>query len=54
VSTDPELLIERRGQALWLTIQREDRRNAINATVLEALTAALGDTSRDTSVRAVC
>lgn len=53
MSTDPELLIERRGQALWLTIQREDRRNAINAAVLEALTTALTDASRDTSVRAV-
>ena len=53
MSTDPELLIERRGQALWLTIQREDRRNAINAAVLEALTAALVDAGRDAAVRAV-
>ncbi|MGV8488962.1 enoyl-CoA hydratase-related protein, partial [Pseudomonas aeruginosa] len=36
-----------------LTIQREDRRNAINAAVLEALTAALVDAGRDAAVRAV-
>ena len=53
MSTDPELLIEQRGQALWLTIQREERRNAINGAVLEALTAALADASRNTAVRAV-
>lgn len=45
-STD-ELRIEQRGPVLWLTIDREARRNAMNATVLaglgEAITAAQGD-----------
>ncbi|RDI99422.1 enoyl-CoA hydratase/isomerase family protein [Dyella solisilvae] len=53
MSTDPELLIERRGQALWLTIQREDRRNAINGAVLDALGRALADAGGDPTVRAV-
>ena len=31
---------ERRGAALWLTIDREERRNALNEGVLDALRAA--------------
>ena len=37
----PELLQEMRGAVLWLTINREERRNAISPGVLQALGAAL-------------
>jgi enoyl-CoA hydratase/carnithine racemase len=53
VSTETELQIEMRGHALWLTIQREERRNAINADVLNGLRAALARASSDPEVRAV-
>ena len=42
---------ERRGQALWIFINREARRNAINPDVLAGIQAALTDLSGD--VRAV-
>ena len=32
-----ELSIEHRGDVLWLTIQRESRRNAINQAVLDGI-----------------
>jgi enoyl-CoA hydratase/carnithine racemase len=48
-----ELLVERRGQALWLTLNRPDRHNAINVAMTEALIAALSDVSGDLAIRAV-
>ena len=40
VST-PELSLELRGKVLWLTITREDRRNAMSHSLLAAMAAAL-------------
>jgi enoyl-CoA hydratase/carnithine racemase len=37
------ILAERRGPSLWLTIKREERRNAINRDVIEGLQRALRD-----------
>src|SRR6478736_2772039 len=48
-----ELLVERRGPVLWLTIQREERRNAMNHAVLAGLGQALDDAQGDRSLRAV-
>jgi enoyl-CoA hydratase/carnithine racemase len=45
------LHVETRGHILWLTICREERRNAINAEVLDALRQALADA--DASVHAI-
>ena len=39
--TAPVLLTEQRGQVLWLTINREVRRNAVNHTVLASLSQAI-------------
>jgi enoyl-CoA hydratase/carnithine racemase len=47
----PDLLVESRGPALWLTINREERRNAMNPTVIEGIHAALR--SLDPDVRAI-
>ncbi len=49
----PELLQEMRGAVLWLTINREERRNAISPGVLQALGAALTQASQDRAVRAI-
>lgn len=51
--TTPELLAEMRGPVLWLTIQREDKRNAVTPAVLAALGDALTGANRDRAVRAV-
>ena len=48
-----ELLVERRGAMLWLTLNRPDRHNAINAAITAALVEALDKASDDTSVRAI-
>lgn len=41
MSDDAPLLVERRGPALWLTINREARRNAINPDVIAGIHAAV-------------
>ena len=46
-----DLLAERRGPALWLTINREARRNAMNPAVVEGIHASLR--SLDPDVRAI-
>lgn len=53
--TEPsaELLTEMRGPVLWLTINREDKRNAVNQPVLAGLTEALASANRNREVRAV-
>ncbi|MEO8859511.1 MAG: enoyl-CoA hydratase-related protein, partial [Burkholderiaceae bacterium] len=48
-----ELLEEMRGPVLWLTINRESRRNAISPGVLALMGAALECASDDRAVRAV-
>lgn len=49
----PELIEERRGAVLWLTIAREARRNAMSAGVLAGLSGALERAQSDPDVRAV-
>lgn len=49
----PELLVERRGPALWLTIQREERRNAMSLAVLAGMAQAIEAAQADRNVRAI-
>jgi enoyl-CoA hydratase/carnithine racemase len=49
----PELREEMRGPVMWLTIDREERRNAISAGVLSAMSNALARANQDRAVRAV-
>jgi enoyl-CoA hydratase/carnithine racemase len=55
MSTEPsaELLTEMRGPVMWLTINREDKRNALSPPVLAGLTEALASANRNREVRAV-
>ncbi len=48
-----ELLTERRGPVLWLTIQREARRNAMSPAVLAGITEQLRHAGSDRSLRAI-
>ena len=48
-----ELREEMRGPVMWLTIDREERRNAISPGVLAALSSALSRAGADRTVRAV-
>ena len=47
------VLLERRGAALWLTLNRPDVLNGLNQDVLDGLTAGLDAAAADPSVRAV-
>lgn len=48
-----ELLVERRGAVLWLTIAREERRNAMSHGVLAGLTQAIAAAQADRTLRAI-
>ena len=52
-STAPELQSRRQDGVLWLTINREARRNAISPGVLQGLTEALTAANGDRGVRAI-
>jgi enoyl-CoA hydratase/carnithine racemase len=54
MTTNPEELgVERRGAVLWLTIQREARRNAMSHGVLAAMGEAIDAAQGDRSLRAI-
>ncbi len=48
-----ELSVQQHGPVLWLTITREERRNAMSHTVLAGLATAIGATQAQRSVRAI-
>ena len=50
---DAVVLHERRGRAFWITINRPDKRNALNAAVIEGLRAGLRAAHADPEVRVV-
>jgi enoyl-CoA hydratase/carnithine racemase len=49
----PELGVQVRAGVLWLTIEREERRNALNHAVLAAMADAIRAASDDRSLRAI-
>lgn len=49
----PELGVQVRGGALWLTVQREERRNALSHSVLAAMTQAIESAGADRTLRAI-
>ena len=49
----PDVRCERKGQALWLTIDREERRNALNEGVFDGLRAGIAQAEASPEVRAV-
>ncbi|MDH4480811.1 MAG: enoyl-CoA hydratase/isomerase family protein [Rhodoferax sp.] len=51
--SSPDLRIELRGPVLWLTITREERRNAMSHDVLAGLAQAIGQAQSDRGVRAI-
>jgi enoyl-CoA hydratase/carnithine racemase len=48
-----DVRFERKGDALWVWIDRESRRNAINAAVLQGIDHALGLAADDATIRAI-
>ena len=52
-ASTPELTIEARGPVLWLTITREERRNAMSHGVLASLAQAITAAQTQRSIRAI-
>lgn len=46
IETSAELVTEMRGPVLWTTINREDKRNALNQAVLAGLSETLASANR--------
>ncbi len=51
--SDEILLYERRGDAIWLTMNRPDVRNALAAELVQAMRDGLRQAAEDTSTRAI-
>ena len=47
------VLHEKRGQAFWITINRPDKRNAINADVIAGIRAGFREAHADPQMRAI-
>lgn len=52
-TTNPELNVQARGPVLWLTIEREERRNALSHGVLQGMQHAIAEAQHDRSLRAI-
>lgn len=52
-ATAPELIVDRRGDSLWLTINRPAKRNALSLAVLEAIGTTLEQHAADDTLRYV-
>jgi methylglutaconyl-CoA hydratase len=48
-----EVLLEKRGAVQWITINREERRNAMNDAVTDGIAAGLTQATNDPAIRAV-
>jgi methylglutaconyl-CoA hydratase len=53
VSGPPQVLIQRKGAALWITIDRQARRNALTDAVLQGITAGFAAAESDSGVRVI-
>ena len=53
MTADLDVLCDKRGHALWVTINRPDKRNALNDSVLARISAAYAGAESDSDVRLV-
>jgi methylglutaconyl-CoA hydratase len=53
MSADAAVLIDRRGSALWITINRPDKRNAVNAEVIAGIRRGYAEAHADPEVRVI-
>src|SRR5215475_2344317 len=51
--TDNSVLLEKRGQALWITINRPEKRNALNADVIAGIAKGYRDAHDDKDIRVI-
>lgn len=53
MSTEQAVLLEKRGQALWITVNRPDKRNAINQAVIDGIRQGYEQAQADPKVRVI-
>jgi enoyl-CoA hydratase/carnithine racemase len=53
MSETPEILLDRKGDCLWVSINREERRNAINSAVIAGIGGAIATAATEPGLRAV-
>ena len=51
--TDDSVILEKRGQAYWITINRPDKRNALNAAVIAGIAKGYRAAHEDAEVRVI-
>ena len=51
--TDNSVILEKRGQAFWITINRPDKRNALNAEVIARIARGYREAHEDGEVRVI-
>ena len=51
--TDNSVVLEKRGQAFWITINRPDKRNAINGDVIAGIAKGYRTAHDDKEVRVI-
>ena len=52
-AASPAILVEKRRRVLWITINREARRNAVNAEVIHGIQEAVRNAAGDRQLRAI-
>jgi len=53
MSENSSVILERRGQAFWITINRPDKRNALNGEVIAGIARGYRDALEDADVRVI-
>src|SRR5260221_1533179 len=53
MTDNSSVVLEKRGQAFWITINRPDKRNALNAEVIAGLAKGFRDAHDDKDVRVI-
>ena len=53
MTDNSSVLLEKRGQAFWITINRPEKRNAINGDVVAGITRGYRDAHDDPDVRVI-
>lgn len=53
MTTELEVLLEKRGQAFWITLNRPEKRNAINQAVIEGVRQGYEQAHADSEVRVI-
>lgn len=52
--SDRDVLYEKKGPVAWMTVNREERRNALSLDMIDLISGFLDDAENDETIRVVC